>query len=334
MEDSLRALDEDTQRALRWLSARAPQPFRDMPLSEARRLLEKVNGEIASATAGGVSIEDQMLDLSGRRIRARLYRPAGKDGPQPALLYFHGGAWILGGIESHDALARHLAIHAEAVVISLEYRLAPEFPFPAAVEDCCGALGCLSQRAEGLGLAPDRISVGGDSAGATLAAVVSHETRHGVNPEVRSQVLICPLMTFADDGRFASRLTLGRSGFQPTPEDIEWIKRLYLGPDATLYDPRISPLQDPSLAGLPPTLIVAAELDPLRDEAAAYAQALREAGVRCEYHEFGGTVHDFVVMSRYVRKAEAAFRVIGRFLKGDRPEPVRGGERRANGRER
>jgi acetyl esterase len=217
----------------------------------------------------------------------------------------HGGGCVIGDLESHDIFCRALCHDTGATVFSLDYRLAPEHPFPAAVEDTVAALRWLSHEAPSLGVDPKRIAVAGDSAGAGLAAVALHETKGQLAAPVRAQALIYPALDLR--GRLPSRKELAEQ-FPIPREMIEWFFNHYFGTAWPIADPRAIPALYENYSGLPPALIITAGFDPLRDEGADYAETLRAAGVPVEYQCLEGTIHGFMNMGRVLRGAHGRAR--------------------------
>jgi acetyl esterase len=217
----------------------------------------------------------------------------------------HGGGCVIGDLETHDVFCRTLCHDTRATVLSLGYRLAPEHPFPAAVEDTVAALTRLSDEAQALGLDPARIAVAGDSAGGGLAAVALHETKGKLAAPVRGQVLIYPALDLR--GRLPSRKDL--AGQFPIPRDmIEWFFDHYFGNARPFTDPRAIPSLYKDYTGLPPALVITAGYDPLRDEGAEYAETLAAAGVPVDYECCEGTIHGFMNMGRLLRSAHGRIR--------------------------
>jgi acetyl esterase/lipase len=237
-------------------------------------------------------------------VRARHYAPAEIGGPRPLLVYYHGGGFLYGDLDTHDGLCRMLCRHAGAHVLAIDYRLAPEHPFPAAVEDARAALRWAFANAGGLGADPRRIGVGGDSAGGNLAAVVAQLAARDGGPAPVLQLLIYPVADFSQRRR--SRELFG-DGFLLTDSEMDWFEANYLGADsADARDPRASPLLAHDLSGLAPALVVTAAFDPLRDEGEAYAQALRDAGTPATLRRFPGFIHGFVSVAGVSRNARHA----------------------------
>ena len=207
----------------------------------------------------------------------------------PTIVFFHGGGFVLGDLDTHDNQCRALCREAEAVVLSVDYRLAPEHPFPAAPEDCFAATRWAAEHVDELGGDAGRIAVAGDSAGGNLAAVTALMARDAGGPALAAQLLIYPGTDFV--GGYPSE-TENAEGFFLTRADMEWFREQYVaGADPT--DPRLSPVHAPDLAGLPPAVVVTAEFDPLRDQGDAYARALEEAGVHVIKRSYGGLIHGF-----------------------------------------
>ena len=247
-------------------------------------------------------------------IPLRLYRGQGADKvrPQPAVVFFHGGGWVIGDLESHDQPCRALANAIPAIVVAVDYRLAPEHKFPAAVDDAIAATRWISQHAARLGIDATRLAVGGDSAGGNLAAVTALDARDRGGPPIAGQVLIYPCTDMYIDHpshqRHATQLPLTRAG-------MHWFIGHYLRGPGDKDDWRASPLRAADFARLPPALVITAGFDPLRDEGEAYAAALRGAGVPVEHERFEGQIHGFVAMGRMVADADRAIRRAAAFLR-------------------
>jgi len=294
-------LDRETEALLYWTSSSTATPLwclsPDAAREEYRRMLAKT--EIVPPEIG----EASGLAVPGPAgpMRLRKYLPAGPGrAAEAAILFMHGGGCVLGDIETHDVLCRTLCHDTGATVFSLDYRLAPEHPFPAAVEDTVAALTWLSHEAAGLGLDPQRLAVAGDSAGAGLAAVALHETKGQLASPVRAQALIYPALDLR--GRLPSRQEF--ANHFPIPRDmIHWFFGHYFGPAWPFTDARAIPSLYEDYTGLPPALIITAGHDPLRDEGAEYAETLAAAGVPVEYECCEGTIHGFMNMGRVLRTA-------------------------------
>jgi acetyl esterase len=238
-------------------------------------------------------------------IPLRLYRPIGSDAAQvlPVLVYYHGGGWVIGDLDTHDTLCRELANGSGACVVSVDYRMGPENRFPAAVDDAVAATAWVHREAKALAIDPTRIAVGGDSAGGNLAAVVSLAARDSNPLPIAFQLLIYP----ATDQRrnSASHQSLGQ-GYVLTNETMAYFTGHYIADPAQYLDWRASPLLHTDLARLPPALVLTAGFDPLRDEGMAYAQRLSEAGVRTTQLCFERQIHGFITMGKVIDEANAA----------------------------
>ncbi len=270
-------------------------------IREQRRVEARVTGGPPLPMA---RVEEMELPGPGGKLKARLYRPeGGKDGPQPLLVFYHGGGWVIGDLETHDGVCRFLAANSGALVLSVAYRLAPEHRFPAAVEDAQAAFTWAHEQSAALGADSHRIAVGGDSAGANLATVACHLQRDCDGPRPAMQLLIYP----ATDafGERPSRRLFGE-GFLLTLADIDWFEEHYLPDRATAADPRASVMRAEDHSGLPPAYVVTAGFDPLRDEGEAYAERMREAGVQVALRRQSGLVHSFANLTAVSRSAAGA----------------------------
>jgi acetyl esterase len=246
------------------------------------------------------SVEDTTVPGAAGDLPARVYRPD-EGGPLPTVVLLHGGGWVIGDLDTHDNTARQIARDARVVVVSVGYRLAPEAPFPAAVEDAIAATLWVAEHADELG-GDERVAVAGDSAGGNLAAVVTQHFRDTDGPALAAQLLIYPATDVAGD--YPSRTENGTGYFLETAT-MEWFFDHYAGSETDI-DARLSPLHAEDLSGLPPAVVVTAEYDPLRDEGEAYAQALADAGVRVEQCRFDGMIHGFFDMGPASAGARAA----------------------------
>jgi acetyl esterase len=238
-------------------------------------------------------------------IPLRVYRPAGVPDTTrlPVYVYFHGGGWVIGDLDTHDVVCRQITAEAGVSVVSVDYRLAPEHKFPAAADDAWAATRWVVAHAAELAVDATRLAVGGDSAGGNLAAVMALMAREAGGPAIALQVLLYPVTDVA--GEAESYQTFA-DGYMLTRDSMRWFIAHYLKASEDAADWRASPLRTPSLAGLPPALIITAGFDPLRDEGEAYARRLREAGVRVDYACYGGMIHGFVPMGRLLDTAQRA----------------------------
>ena len=222
-------------------------------------------------------------------VPVRVYAPVA-GGALPGIVYFHGGGFVIGNLESHDGTCRALANASGCAVVSVDYRLAPENRFPAAAEDCYAALRFVAERGAELGVDPQRLAVAGDSAGGNLAAVAALLARQRRGPDLRFQLLVYPVA----DHRFdTASYRENAEGYFLTAAMMRWFWGHYLARPEQGEDPIASPLRAKDLTGLPPALVITAEYDPLRDEGEAYAERLREAGVATELRRYDGQIHGF-----------------------------------------
>jgi acetyl esterase len=249
-------------------------------------------------------VEDTELPRPAGAIPARFFVPRcpGSESP-PLLVYYHGGGWVIGDLDTHDDPCRFLAARAGVAVLAIDYRLAPEHPFPAAVEDAEAGYRWARDNAEQLGVDPARIAVGGDSAGANLAAAVCLMARDKDLPPPAIQLLIYPVTDCA--GEAPSRRTFAE-GFLLTSGDMDWFERRYLPPGVNREDPRVSVLRAADLGNLPPAYVATAGFDPLRDEGEAFAERLREAGNRVVLRRHPGLVHSYANLTAICPTARAA----------------------------
>jgi acetyl esterase len=278
-------------------AARSPlPPYHTVSAPVARRIYRDTRAALAPKAP---DVAEVRL-LATETFALRVYRPV-KGETLPALVYFHGGGWTIGDLDTHDVLCRQLALGARCVVISVDYRLAPEYPFPAAVDDCFAATRYVADHAAKLGIGA--LAVGGDSAGGNLAAVVSLLARDTGAPAIAFQLLIYP----ATDQRLGSPShERNAQGYLLTRDAIEYFRRAYLPKADDWTDWRASPALAKSHARLPPALVVTAGYDPLLDEGRAYAERLKAAGVSVEYREYADMVHGFILFGGVLDTANAA----------------------------
>ncbi|MFN2643790.1 MAG: alpha/beta hydrolase [Burkholderiales bacterium] len=277
--------------------ARSPLPlYHTVSPFVARRIYRDTRAALAPSAPALAQV--RLLALPNFALR--LYRPVA-EGVLPALVYFHGGGWTIGDVDTHDVLCRELALGARCAVFSVDYRLAPEHPFPAAVDDCLAATRYVAEHAAELNVRG--IAVGGDSAGGNLAAVVSLLARDAGAPAIAFQLLVYP----ATDQRCATAShERNAQGYLLTRDAIHYFRRHYLPSERDWTEPRASPLLAKSHANLPPAFVLTAGYDPLLDEGRAYAEKLRDAGVEVEYREYADMVHGFLLFGGVLDTANAA----------------------------
>ena len=300
------ALDRDAERVLEMVRLSGRPPYETLSAPEARALFLAAREVLAPDPAAVAEIRELRAPRAdGGAVPIRLYRGAtsGSGGVLPALIYFHGGGWVIGDLDTHDPLCRDLANAAQCVVLSVDYRLAPEHKFPAAVEDCFVATCWAAEQASALRIDLQRLAVGGDSAGGNLAAVVSLLARGRGAPRLSYQVLLYPAvdcgMTHPSHQRFAE-------GYLLTRPTMRWFYDHYLRGPADVEDWRASPLRAPDVSGVAPALVLTAGNDVLCDEGAAYARWLQQSGVAVQLRHFPDQIHGFLTMGRIVRAAQPA----------------------------
>ena len=295
------ALDPQIAQYLERLQAAAAPPVGVLPVDQLRRRSAAAAAELFGQVDPMASVEDSRTDDG---IPVRIYRPVETGEPSPALVYFHGGGWVIGSLDTHDGVVRALAHRSGCVAIAVDYRLAPEHPFPAGLEDASSATAWVLTHAAELEVDAARVAVGGDSSGATLATVVARRE------PVALQLLICPVLDHRFDTGSYERFA---DGYGLTREAMRWYWAQYLG-GANGSDPDASPLRVRDLAGLPPAVLVVAECDPLRDEGLAYAERLEAAGVPVSLLRYDGMIHNFIRFAASVDRASEALDDVGREL--------------------
>ena len=301
-------LDPLAKRFLAMMAAAAPRD-RLRPSAEARREAFAKLMHFARADVAAVNRIDGGLPGPAGAIAYRLYVPANAtDEPLPGFIFFHGGGMVAGSIETHDLIAAALAQTTGCRLVSVDYRLAPEHKFPAAIEDAMAAVRWISSEAAALGIDAARLVVGGDSAGATLAAVVCQECLRNAGPAISVQCLICPVLDFEDES--PSRQEFAEEHL-PDRITLEADLADYLKEDADSADPQISPLRATRFAGLPPAIIHTAEFDPMRDEGNAYAAKLIAAGVAVDHVCHEGMIHNFHAIGAILPQGRLVLHQIG-----------------------
>jgi acetyl esterase len=305
-------VDPQMQAVLDRAAASGLPPYHTVSAVEARRLYKETRGALSPPVPEVAAVRELAAPGPAGPIPLRQYRGliTEADAPLPLLVYFHGGGWTIGDLDTHDIVCRTLANKARCAVISVDYRMGPEHKFPAAVDDCVAATRWLAQQAASLGVDPARIAVGGDSAGGNLATVVAITLRDAGGPTLVFQALAYP----ATDQRMdsASHTKFGE-GYLLTRKNMLWFRDNYLAP-ADFDDWRASPIRAADLARLPPAHIITAGYDPLVDEGRAYSDRLVAAGVPVLYECFEGMAHGFVTMGGVVAAADHALYRLGQSL--------------------
>lgn len=284
----------------------------DLAPEEARRRQEAIAGRASGRGPEPARTEEVGIAADGRTIPARAY--VGTDAAQlPVLLYLHGGGFVTGNLDIHDFRCRSLARAAGCLLVLLDYRLAPEHPFPAATLDAYAALEWLAAHAEKLGGDPARIAVAGDSSGGNLAAATALRARDRGGPAIALQLLTCPML---DRGSQTASMSEFADGYVLGRDDVDWCWSHYLEREQDADDPYACPLRAERLSDVAPALIVTAELDPLRDEGEVYARRLRGAGVPVRAHRYPGMIHSFVDFEQSLPAARAAVDEAAEALRG------------------
>ncbi len=307
-------LDPDAAAVFKAFQESDRPPYESVSPAEARELYLKARLVTNPEPPELTSVQALAIPSPAGAIHSRVYTPKTlrqTDGLAPGLVFFHGGGWVIGNLDSHDVVCRTLAHEGELIVISVDYRLSPEHKFPAAVEDAIAATEWVAKNARQIGIDASKLVVGGDSAGGNLAAVVAIHYRDA-EPRIAGQVLIYP----ATDFRMAHPShSEPETSILLTHSVIRWFRDHYLNSSADVDDWRASPARVENLAGLPPAYVVTAGADPLRDEGDEFARRLQQAGVPVSYRTFPGQFHSFFTMGKLLPQANVAAREIGDWLK-------------------
>jgi len=261
-----------------------------MTPAQARAEIRRSSRVFAGAPPAVARVEDRVLPGPAGPIAARLYVPFDDGKRRPLVVHYHGGGWVIGDLDTHDTACRHLAREADAGVLAIDYRLAPEHRFPAAVDDALAAFRWAAANAAALGFDPARVVVAGDSAGGNLAAVVAQLAGRDGGARPAAQLLAYPV---TDLSTKHGSYRLFADGFLLSERDMDWFRGHYLPDDAAALDPRVSPLLAPDVSGLPPAVVLTCGFDVLRDEGEAYARRLEQAGVRVMLRRSAGLIHGF-----------------------------------------
>jgi len=308
-------LDPDAAAVFRAFQEAGRPPYETVSPAEARELYLKGRFVSNPEPPELASVEPLTIPSPAGSIPARIYTPTRLrklNGLAPGLVFFHGGGWVIGDLDSHDVVCRKLADEGELMVVSVDYRLAPEHKFPAAVDDAIASTKWIAENAKQFGIDASRLMVGGDSAGGNLAAVVAISARDGNGPDIAGQLLIYPAIDFAMTHPSHRE---PETSILLTHSVIRWFRDHYLSGAADVGDWRASPARAKTLIGLPPAYVLTAGADPLRDEGDEYARRLKEAGVAVTHRTFPGQFHGFFTMGKLLQQANVAAGEIGVWLK-------------------
>ncbi|MFQ5417111.1 MAG: alpha/beta hydrolase [Myxococcota bacterium] len=295
-------LEPDVQLMLALMRLSGQVSFETLPPAEARAELARAARLTQWRPIPMEEVVDRRIPGPAGEIPVRLYRPLGAEPPTPLIVYYHGGGWVVCDLDTHDGVCRFLAEETGSAVLSIDYRLAPEHPFPAAVDDALAAFRWAAAHGAELGIEPERIAVAGDSAGGNLSAVVSLLAVEQGGPRPAFQLLFYPVTDLSSKH---GSYRLFSDGFFLTERQMDWYRDNYLPEPGAASDPRVSPLLADDLAGLPPAHVVTAGFDPLRDEGEAYARRLEQAGVKVSLRH-PGLVHGFTNATELSRSARSA----------------------------
>ena len=301
-------VDPQIRKVIDALAASDFGPVCELTPAEARAQYDRMVRARGIAPARVGAVENRMARGIAGDLPVRIYRPGPDAGSLPVFVYFHGGGHVIGNLDTHDAVARNLCNDAGCVVVSVDYRLAPEHKFPAAAEDAFAAVQWCAAHAAEIGVDPGRLAIGGDSAGGNLAAVAALMARNAGGPAVRLQVLVYPVTDYACDTGSYRTYAQGYGTLEAA--SMRWFRDHYLSGEPDRLDWRAAPLRAGDLSGLPPALVLTAQCDVLLDEGEAYAQRLRAAGVEVEYHECRGMIHGFFTMAPMIDGAVRAQKLV------------------------
>jgi len=297
-------LDPQAQRMLDKIRESGIPPYDSLDPASARKLYDKACAAGRGDPPQPVEVKDFRIPGPAGEIPLRYYRAVNQSN-LPVLVFYHGGGYTIGSLDSHDAVCRHLCVDAECIVVAVDYRLGPEHRFPASTDDAWAALCWVADNAKAIGGDPERIAVGGDSAGGNLSAVTCLTAREAGQPKIIYQLLIYPGTDMTES--FPSHKTYGE-GYLLTSKLIHWFHNNYMAPGT---DPRywkVSPLHAADHSGLPPAHVITAGFDPLQDEGAAYADKLKSAGVAVTHQHYDGMLHGFITQPKYLDVCQAALK--------------------------
>ena len=308
------SLDPDAETLLAMMRAAGRAPMETLSPDEARQQFRAGRAVTQPDPQEVAEVRDLSCPGLHGAIPLRTYRPmaTAANDVLPVLVYYHGGGWLLGDLDSHDVACRHYANAAKCRVVSVDYRMAPEYKFPAAVDDCAAATGWVVAQADALGIDRKRVAVGGDSAGGNLAAVMALMARDGDLPAVAFQLLVYPVTDLGMTHESYRRVT---EGVPLTSRTMDWFIDHYLPGPKDRADWRASPLRAADLSGVAPALVLTASYDPLCDEGVAYAERLEREGVRVIHLHFSDQLHGFVGQGRIIRAGNMALDMMAAALK-------------------
>ena len=296
-------LDPAVQALIDQLAANPAPKLWELPVADGRALYVAMSQMLEPQGVPIGKVENKTVPGAAGPIPIRIYTPMGGGTIQPAIVFFHGGGWVIGSLETHDALCRQLANEFSCKVVSVDYRLAPEHKAPAAFDDAFAVAQWVEKNASSLEIDANRLAVAGDSAGGNLAAAVAIAAKHKGVPKISFQLLIYPTLQMRPNTQSMKEFA---EGYFLEKKSMDWFYDQYLTADADINDPRYSPLAVSDLAGLPRAYIVTAGFDPLKDEGKAFADKLNRAGVAAVYVNYDGMIHGFFNMSAALPSAKTA----------------------------
>jgi acetyl esterase len=307
-------LDPDASAVFQAMKEANRPPYDTLSPAEAREMSRQTRAAVQPDPPEMASVETVQVKAPHGAIPVRIYKPLGlpKTATAPALVFYHGGGWVIGDLESHDVVCRQIATAAAMIVAAVDYRLAPEHKFPAAVDDALAATEWVASHAEKLGIDANRLFVGGDSAGGNLAAVVAIHARDTGGPRIKGQILVYPVTDLA---MTTASYRDPETGVLLTHALMCWFRDHYLADPAEIDDWRASPLRMANLKDLPPAFVLTVGADPLHDEGEEFAARLKQAGVAVTHVDYPGQFHAFITMGRILPKANKLIGEIAGWLK-------------------
>jgi acetyl esterase len=309
------SLDPEARAYLEATAALGLPPLAEQGAEGARKAARERAAELAGDLEPVARITDREVPGPAGKIAVRIYQPsASTSAPLPVLAYFHGGGWVICDLDTHESTCRALANRTGCLVVAVDYRLAPESRYPAALDDCWAVVEWLAVSGLEIGADPDRMAVGGDSAGGNLAAAVALRARERDGPRLKAQLLVYPVL---DCHLESASYLANATGYGLTRDSMRWYWEQYLGEGADGMTPEASPLRAENLSGLPPALVITCEYDPLLDEGVAYARKLAVAGVRVEHLNEPGMIHGYIRMGGVIGRARKSWDDSARFLRGE-----------------